>query len=207
MLQQAGMHAHTIGKDLRTARRSIGLSQAQLSSLLGLTQARVSLWETGQEDIPTKHRQRIVDLFLNTRGQISPLIEAMLRSNPDLAVTDKNAEKILRESPLILQAFGLEKSEVEGAQYARIFNAEWKNSTNLVYDFCSISYCRDVELANTFGKRPGFRCRLKLISVGLEGYDKITIRQSEIIGPSGGEIDVPKMDWVLPSSFETGSID
>ena len=200
MLYQSIMSTNALGEELRSARRNFGLSQAQLSGLLGLSQARISRWESGREDIPVKHRLRIVDLFLNSRGQISPLIETMLRSNPDLVVLDAKREgtRILRESPLILKAYGLEKSDVEGAEYARIFDAQWINLANFSTDWCAVTYFRDVELARVSGRSRGFRCRVKLLRVGIEDYDEIVIARHEIVGPPKGETDLPTVDCILP---------
>ena len=202
MLHKAITQTNTIGEDLRTARRNFGLSQAQLSSLLGLSQARISRWESGREDIPVKHRLRIVDLFLNTRGQISPLIETMLRSNPTLGVMCRKAKKILKASSLVLNAYELEKSDVIGAEYARIFDPLCKNTTDLSMDWCALSYSRDLLLGGALGCSRGFRWRVKMVRVRIEGYDEIVIRRNELVGPSGDDTSAPKVDSVLPINFD-----
>jgi len=145
----------------------------------------------------------MLDIFLNTRGQISPLIEFMVRRDSRLAVIDGLAQTILKESPQVLKAYGLEKADVEGAEHAKVFDAQWKNSTHLEYEFCALDYYRDVELATVDGEARGFRCRVKMIGVGVEGYDRVVLRRTDFVGPSQGKLGPQEIEWILPSSFDS----
>ena len=41
------------------ARKRAGLTQARLAELIGVTQPRISAWETGSADIPPKRRAQV----------------------------------------------------------------------------------------------------------------------------------------------------
>jgi transcriptional regulator with XRE-family HTH domain len=203
MIESSNSVADMRGTELRSVRRNFGLSQAHLARLLSISQTRVSRWESGREEIPRKHRLGMRDIFLNTRGQISPLIEFMVRRDSRLAVMDGLAQTILKESPQVLKAYGLEKADVEGAEHAKVFDAQWKENTHLEYEFCALDYFRDIELAKVDGEARGFRCRVKMIGVCVEGYDRVVLRRTDFVGPSQGNIGPQGIEWLLPSSFES----
>lgn len=45
------------------ARRRLGLSQAALASMIGVTQPRISSWETGRAAIPKQRLGQIADIL------------------------------------------------------------------------------------------------------------------------------------------------
>lgn len=45
------------------ARRRLGMSQAELARRVGVTQPRVSAWETKSADVPKKRRKKIAEIL------------------------------------------------------------------------------------------------------------------------------------------------
>jgi len=195
------LEAVEYGKLIRNTRRNIGLSQEALSSLLGITQARVSRWESGREEMPRKHRLSLIELISNKSGKIDPLIDRLIRRDPSFAVTSFDTSKILRESEKVLNAFKLNRSEVDGATAARIFNAEWKKRLPIDPQMYRTDYVRDIDLAgNAIGS--GLRMRMKMFSVELSGYDRIYVRQNFIVGPSEGKVEADMLEHLRLEDLE-----
>lgn len=52
---------------MMVARLRLGLTQAQLAATIGVTQPRISIWESGNADIPPARRLQIAEaLYLAT---------------------------------------------------------------------------------------------------------------------------------------------
>ena len=74
------------GKALKQARRQHDLSQIDLAEYISVSQSRVSAWENGYDEIPYKHRLKLIDLLSNRRGRFDPFIEHMIRTGPYLVI-------------------------------------------------------------------------------------------------------------------------
>lgn len=44
---------------MRVRRMQLGLTQARLAEVIGVTQPRISAWETGAADLPPKRREQL----------------------------------------------------------------------------------------------------------------------------------------------------
>ena len=152
--------------------------------------------------MPRKHRLSLIDLISNKSGKIDPLIERLIRSDPSFAVASGDTNKILRESENILNAFKLNRSEVDGTVHGRVFNAEWKSRTSSSMDFYRCEYIRDVQLAGEVDTGSGMRLRIKMFAVDLAGYDRVYIRQNFIMGRAKGDIDVDVLDYLKIEDLE-----
>jgi len=193
------------GRKLREARRNFGLSQGNLASILGITQARISRWEGGKEEIPKRHRDTLFEVFLNKRGQLDPLINRLIKQDPSLAVASGDSERILHESSDVLSAFRLERSDVDGEELAKTFDAEWKSTAKLDLSFCSLEYLRDIGLRNHTIGEPAYRFRIKLFAVELSGHERIILRKNHLMQSVHMKEDLGFYDiieWVMPEDLE-----
>lgn len=202
MIDQEIPESVKFGKSIRMTRRNIGLSQEALSSYLGITQARISRWETGLEEMPRKHRLRYIDLISNKNGKLDPLLDRLIRSDPSFAITSADTSKILRESKTVLNAFKLNRCDVDGTAHARVFDSEWKTRQSNKLDFYLTEYVRDIELAGTAGSGSGNRFRIKMFAAHLTGYDRVYIRQNWIVGPSQREVDAKFLEFLKLDDLE-----
>ena len=74
--------------DLRNMRRQYGISQTHLAHMIGVDQATVSRWERGLENVSPKRRLELVDLFLNKRDRLGPIVEKYIRHHRYVTVCD-----------------------------------------------------------------------------------------------------------------------
>ncbi len=198
------MDPPALGKRIRSGRRALGLSQWALADMLGISQARISRWEGGREEIPKKHRLKLIDVLFNKRGHIDPLIERLVKLDPSVIVgTEANAQ-ILMMGDAVLRAYRLNRSEIEGREHAEVFDSEWKSKID--YDlssFCYAEYRRDIELAGRPEGKPGFRCQASIVHVELAGHDRLVIIRNRFLGPSLGAYDIQVHEFLTPSDIET----
>ena len=132
--------------DLRHMRRQYGISQTALADLIGVDQATVSRWERGLENVNPKRRLELVDLFLNKRDRLGPIVEKYIRHHRYVAVSDKN-NTMLHMSPALAKANMSNLSDVIGSHYQDRVEISWFNQIledlqdpdplmiNVVHDF------------------------------------------------------------------------
>ena len=110
--------------ELREMRRRFGLTQTQLSDLLGVTQSTISRWEKGVEPIYHSKRLELLDLFSNRNGKLDPLIKHLLAHSNHITVFDFDYNCITSAN-LVLQATRIEKSDIVGRNYSQLCETDW----------------------------------------------------------------------------------
>lgn len=176
------------GSQIRGLRRNLSMSQVELADLLGISQARISRWEKNRDEVPRKHSAALTDLLLNKNGRLDPVVERLIERDRSIAVISGDALKIIKESPLVLDAFRLEANSVEGSFHDDVFEGKFKN--DLAYDLAEMylaEYVRDIGLIAPENGVRGLRCRIKMFSVEMHGSEKIKLRKTVILGEMTGD--------------------
>ena len=89
------------GRNLRSIRRSHGLTQNQLADLIGVAQPNISRWESGFDEASPRCREKLVSIFLNKSGRMDRFVEHFALSDPDVNVFSVAGDemKFLHVSP------------------------------------------------------------------------------------------------------------
>ena len=174
---------------LRNARRARGLTQKDLAKLLGVTQARISQWESGREEIPARQVGCLIDIFENRGDRIGPLLDRMLRRDPMLSVQSENGEYLIKECEAVCQAYRLHAPDVNGRPHAATFEAKWKDTDPRIpmqEEILSIEYERDISLAHGSGGKTEFRVYVEMFAIDFAGYGRVWLRRNKLIKPATG---------------------
>jgi len=174
------------GSIIRAERRGRGLSQSQLAELLGVKQAIISQWENGKEPIPRAQKLCLIDVFQNKRGRITPVIERMIRRDPTISVQTVRSDVLLRESPLVLNAYRLEKVDVEGFHHVDVFESKWRTRLGIPVDLLSADYERDIELNAERHRSTGLRFKVEIFCMELEGNGLLAFRKNHLVSEFTG---------------------
>ena len=97
----------SIGASVRQWRRSVGLTQAQLAELIGVTQGLVSRWESGHEALPARQLNSVYNLMSNKTRSLDPLIKRFLRGNAMYGVLTDGTDFCYALSDNLLQRLQL----------------------------------------------------------------------------------------------------
>ena len=175
---------------LRAARRARGLTQKDLAKLLGITQARVSQWENGREEIPYRQRGSLIDIFENRGDRIGPFLERMLRRDAMLSIQTGKGDFVLKECEAIRNAYRLTRTEVEGKLHNSVYEASWKENDPIVPrldEVVALDYERDIALADRMNADREFRVHVEIFAVDYAGYGRVLLRRNKLIRPATGE--------------------
>jgi len=178
------------GTTIRHARRSRGLTQKDLARLLGITQARISQWELGMEEVPRRQIGALLDIFENRKDKIGPFLERLIRRDSLLSIQSGDGSQILKESRTVLDAYGLEATQVENAHHGAIFEANWKATDPVALqleELLAVDYERDISLTGRTGPIVEHRVAVELFSVDYTGYGRVLLRRNRVIRPTTGE--------------------
>ena len=154
-----------------------------------MTQARVSQWESGREEIPARQVGCLIDIFENRRDRIGPLLDRMLRRDPLLSVQSADAEFVVKECESVRSAYRLNETEVDGQAHGMIFEAKWKKTDPLIpmaEDILSFEYERDIALAPRMKRSIEFRVHVEMFAVDFAGYGRVWLRRNKLIKPATG---------------------
>jgi transcriptional regulator with XRE-family HTH domain len=115
------------GHSLRLLRRSLGMSQVELSDLLGVTQPNISRWEAGSEKTPARMSAQIREVMFVEKLDPSEHLVRLARSDPDITITYLNQYSLPIVQLSRYEAGMLSKnpSEYIGKDYLRVFRTEW----------------------------------------------------------------------------------
>ena len=108
----------------REMRRQFGLSQMQLSDLLGVTQSTISRWEKGVELIKHSKKLELLDLFSNRGGKLDPLVKYLFSKAKNLSAFDFNLN-CHSAAEVLLRSAQMERSDVVGQNYSQLCESEW----------------------------------------------------------------------------------
>ena len=182
---------------LKAERRRRGMTQGQLANLLGIKQANISRWESGKEPVPRVQRLCLIDVFENKGGRITPILERMIRRDPSISIQSIRDDRILRESPEVLNAFKLQRSDIEGAEHARVYDVRWKASQPEAEEFVSLDYHRDIFLNPDHGASVGYRMHIELFMLELEHNQLVAIRRNlGLWGATGEDVNFKAVQMV-----------
>lgn len=197
----------SMGASMRQWRRSIGMTQAQLAEIIGVTQGLVSRWESGHEMLPERQLNCVYGLMRNKNRILDPMIKRFLRGNSMYGVLAGDTNSLHALSDSLLRRFQLNRSDVEGKQYASVFNHEWRNTrafTNADQtDMCYWEYDRDVMLAERIASKQDsrFREHFKMAGcyVDFEGCERVLITWVNKIEAPKFEV-APRIHMILKHS-------
>lgn len=111
--------------DLRALRGRYGLSQTSLAELIGVAQATVSRWECGAEEIATRRRHQLLELFSNRHGHFDPMIGAMVSNLPFVSVFGAHQEVVYIKGPTVGRA-GVKTAEMIGRRSDEVIDMSWR---------------------------------------------------------------------------------
>lgn len=173
----------SIGASMRQWRRSIGITQAQLAEIIGVTQGLVSRWESGHEMLPKRQLDCLYGLMRNKNRTLDPMIKRFLRGNSMYGVLAGDTNTLFTLSDSFLHRLQLSRADVEGKQYVSVFNHEWRNTSTFQNadrtNMCYWKYDRDVMLAEKLAASQESRFRQHFKMAGcymeFEGHDEVLI--------------------------------
>lgn len=155
------------GLNLRLLRRSRGLSQVELSELLGVTQPNISRWEAGAEKTPLRIQQQLQEiLFEGTRVE-NKFILGLTRSNPNVTVLQLNQYSlpILQLSHYAASLLSCAPEDVVGKDYRRVFKSEWFDEvfrSRPLSDFALVNVHHDLQPDERHGSNQAVRSHTSL---------------------------------------------
>jgi Zn-dependent peptidase ImmA (M78 family)/DNA-binding XRE family transcriptional regulator len=91
-----------IGKNLQNARKSLGMTQAEVSSVLGISRSAISLIELGKRQVNSAELARLANLYHKT---ISELLDPEAVSTPDGFAMLFRAEEVSKEDRVQIAEF------------------------------------------------------------------------------------------------------
>ena len=114
--------SEAIGKNLRNARKSIGMTQAEVSSVLGMSRSAVSLMESGKRQVNSSELARLANLYHKT---VSELLDPKAVSTPDGFAMLFRAEEISKEDRVQMVEFADLCKRYSALQKRVYGKAEW----------------------------------------------------------------------------------
>ena len=179
------------GTALRDIRRSRGLSQTDLANLLSISQSRVSAWERGYDEVPSRLRHQLIDIFLNKNGALDPLIRNMIATETNLAVysptyTDGCADfKVLHPADTPNVDFMRPTGGFCGHCVSEFFELYWYKEAcagRSLREKLMVDVERDVVTAAKFGHKPVFRLRTQHLHLAFDGYTELVLARNTMLG-------------------------
>jgi DNA-binding transcriptional regulator YiaG len=118
------------GRNLRSIRRSHGLTQNQLADLIGVAQPNISRWESGFDEASPRCREKLVSIFLNKSGRMDRFVEHFALSDPDVNVFSVAGDemKFLHVSPSSAHILQVENNELVGSKISNLMDRGWLKS-------------------------------------------------------------------------------
>ncbi|MEP0941968.1 MAG: helix-turn-helix transcriptional regulator [Rhizobiaceae bacterium] len=182
------------GPALREARRQRGLSQSDLSGILGISQSRVSAWERGYDEVPQRLRRQLIDVLLNKNGVLDPIIRKLVANDPILAVhlptvTDGFPDFVFQHVAQYPKVDLLkQQDDCIGQRVSDYFDLGWYHDTypeRSLREKLMFDVERDIVTSRKFGNQALYRIRTHHMFLEFEGRrDMILARHTMQTNPT-----------------------
>lgn len=181
-----------MGRQLRDARRSRGLSQTQLAELLGIAQSNISKWESGAEEASPECLRRLTDVLLNKSGRLNRYIESLVARGTDINVFSLHADNTMKFRHLskrVEKTYRAEKNFYLGRDVSKVLDIDWREDIFDGMDFREMVHCQyDHDMAPATGKvrMPTKRIHVTSFVMQFDIHDTVLITHTQF-SPATGE--------------------
>ena len=201
MIKASGERAASVtelktAEGLRRARRQQGLSQVELADLLRISQSNISRWENGYESIPHRISLMLADILSGNRGRVHPFLRRLADEDQRISILQAERtgfytdDRWLHLGENLARYFNIPSDESYMNLSSRFFEPQWRAKVfgSLPNDqLVSIEFERDCVRIGKGDQKRSCRLRSRQFVIDCEGYSKITLSVSSILGPATGE--------------------
>ncbi|MEP1207404.1 MAG: helix-turn-helix transcriptional regulator [Rhizobiaceae bacterium] len=181
---------------LRRARRQRGLSQVELADLLRLSQSNISRWENGYEPIPHRVSLLLAELLSGERGRLHPYLRHLAETDWRISIFQLEKSGFFVDSRWLhlgenmTRYFDIPYEQSHMSLSSQFFDPSWRTS---IYGsapdehLVAIEFERDCIRIDDEKKSRSCRLRSRQFVVDCEGYSKVTLSVSSIVGAANGQ--------------------
>lgn len=178
---------------LRETRRNRGLTQIDLSEMLGVSQSRISAWENGYDEIPYRQRLRLIDILSNRHGRLDPFVKHMIRTEPYLAIHGAPHYRYLHVAPKLVPQFFHPDD-----QFFNWSPTDHRQSGLREYEFFSIARNQGREISDSIlqleterdiprVRKSPLRMRCHQVALTFEDNRRLIVSRYEMVGKARGQ--------------------
>lgn len=180
-----------MGRQLREARRSRGLSQTQLAELLGIAQSNISKWESGAEEASAGCLRKLTDVLLNKSGRLNRYIESLVMRDSNTNVFSLHSNNTMRfryVSKEGAKTYLLEKNDCLGLDIGKVFDIDWRQDIFEGVDFRELVHCQyehDMAPASKNAHLPTKRVHVTSFVMQFDVHDTILVTNTQFSPATG----------------------